>query len=102
MHEMALVRSLVEVVLDYAKKENATAVREIYLSIGESRDVVEEYMDGLFKFLARGTVAEHADLIMVRIPYTVRCNQCGQIFRLNVFDESTWVCPACKIGRAHV
>lgn len=99
MHEMALVRNVVDIVLEYAEKVEATEVKTVYLTIGYGRDVVEEYMDGLFQFLARGTVAEHAELVISRVPYTVRCNTCGFVFPINVFDQSTWVCPACKTER---
>ena len=93
MHEMAYVRNVVDTVNKYAERENVAAV---YLTIGMSRDIVEEYFQGLFQFLARGTVAEHAEIVIRRLPLTVKCNQCGMIFPLNVRDESTWHCPACK------
>ena len=99
MHEMALVRNVVDIVLDQAEKANATEVKAVYLTIGYGRDIVEEYFDGLFLFLARGTVAEHAELVIQRTPYTVRCNQCHRVFHIDVFDEKTWVCPFCKAER---
>ena len=99
MHEMALVRNVVDIVLDQAEKANATEVKAVYLTIGYGRDIVEEYFDGLFSFLARGTVAEHAELVIQRTPYTVRCNQCHRVFHIDVFDEKTWVCPFCKAER---
>lgn len=99
MHEMALMRTVVDTVLDYANGVDAVEVKRVYLTIGFNRDVVEEYMDSMFSFLARGTIAEHAELIVRRTPYTVKCNQCGRVFHLNVYDESTWVCPQCKAAR---
>ena len=95
MHEMAYVREVVDMVLDYAAKEHASKVKAMYLTIGYGRDIVEEYMDGLFKYLARGTVAQDAELVIRRTPCTVKCNQCGFVFHLNVYDEKTWTCPAC-------
>lgn len=99
MHEMALVRNVVDIVLDQAEKSKATEVKAVYLTIGYGRDIVEEYFDGLFSFLARGTIAEHAELVIRRTPYTVRCNQCHRVFHIDVFDEKTWVCPFCKAER---
>ncbi len=96
MHEMALVRNVVDIVVDQAQKANASEVKAVYLTIGSGRDVVIEYLDGLFQFLARGTVAEHAELVVQTTPMTVRCNQCGFIFPINVFKPETWVCPSCK------
>lgn len=99
MHEMALMRPVVDTVLDFANQANATEVKTVYLTIGFNRDVVEEYLDSMFAWLSRGTIAEHAELIVRRTPYTVKCNQCGRVFHLNVYDESTWVCPSCHAVR---
>ena len=99
MHEMALMRNVVDTVLGYASQVEAVEVKAIYLTIGFNRDVVEEYMDSMFAFLARGTIAENAELVVRRTPYTVKCNQCGRVFHINVYDSGTWVCPQCGAER---
>ncbi|MCD7819752.1 MAG: hydrogenase maturation nickel metallochaperone HypA [Lachnospiraceae bacterium] len=99
MHEMALVRKVVDIVIEKAEAAGASEVRAVHLVIGEARDIVEDYFEGLFQYLARGTIAENAEMVIYRVPYTVRCNQCGFIFPINVFDEKTWVCPACQARR---
>lgn len=99
MHEMALMRQVVDTVLDFADEAGATEVKAVYMTIGFNRDVVEAYMDSMFAWLARGTIAEHAELVIRRTPYTVKCNQCGRVFHLNVYDEDTWVCPQCGAVR---
>ncbi len=99
MHEMALVHDVLDVVLDQAESCGATEVKAVYLTIGFARDVMDELMDGLFKYLARGTVAEHADLVIRRVPITARCNGCGGVWHVNFLDESTWTCPACGAVR---
>ncbi|MEC4271906.1 hydrogenase maturation nickel metallochaperone HypA [Adlercreutzia sp. R25] len=99
MHEMALMRRVVDTVLDYATDVQATEVKTVYMTIGFNRDVVEAYMDSMFEWLARGTIAEKAELVIHRVPYTVKCNQCGRIFHLNVYDETTWICPQCHAER---
>lgn len=95
MHETALVHGVIDTVLDHARAAGANEVKAVYLAIGEGRDIVEDYFNGLFAFLAKGTVAEHAKLIIKRVPFTVRCNQCHEVFPINLFDSSTWVCPHC-------
>ena len=52
MHEMALVRNVVDIVVEQAEKSGAAEVKTVYLTIGQGRDVVVEYLDGLFQFLA--------------------------------------------------
>ena len=99
MHEMALMRTVVDTVLDYANQVDAEEVKAVYLTIGFNRDVVEAYMDSMFAFLARDTIAANADLVVRRTPYTVKCNQCGRIFHINIYDTATWVCPNCQAKR---
>ena len=74
MHEMALMRQVVDTVLDYANDAGAVEVKTVYMTIGFNRDVVEAYMDSMFAWLAKGTIAEHAELVIRRTPYTVKCN----------------------------
>lgn len=99
MHEMALVRSVVDIVLEQAELSGAAQITGVYLTIGEGRDVVLPLMEGLFQHLARGTVAEHAKLVVKTTPLTVKCNRCGCIFPINVFESRTWACPDCGIKK---
>lgn len=99
MHEMALVHPIVDTVLAHATAIGAAEVAAVHLTIGDGRDVIEDYMHGLFAFLTRGTVAENAKLVIRHIPYTVKCNECDHVFPLNVRDKSTWTCPACDAER---
>lgn len=95
MHEMSLTRNVVEIVLEEAEAKGALEVRKVHLTIGNLRDVIEEMFEGLFAYLARGTVAEHAELVITHIPVTARCSVCGYIFHLDVRDETTFSCPSC-------
>lgn len=95
MHEMAYVRNVVEIVCEYAQRAGAKEVRTVRLTIGEARDIIEDYFQGLFRHLAKDTIASQAEIIITRTPLTVRCNQCKTVFPLNVYDQSTWICPTC-------
>ena len=95
MHEMGVTRDIVDAVLDFAGKAGATEVRSVYLTIGWARDIVESLLIGAFDYMAKGTVAEHADLVITRVPFTVCCKECGLVCPIDVRDETTWPCPAC-------
>lgn len=95
MHEMALLRNVVDIVVDECAGKDVAAVRTVYLTVGELRDVVEDIVPGLFKWLARDTVAADADVFIRRVPAMVRCNKCGDIFKIDVHDPKTWECPRC-------
>ena len=95
MHEMALVRNVIGVALDEAEQARAEKIVSIYLRIGKGRDIVVELFSELFAHLARGTMAEGAELVYERVPMVTRCNDCGGFYRLDVHDEATWPCPHC-------
>lgn len=95
MHEMALTRDVVDIVLEEAEAAGATRVRAVYLTIGYVRDIVEDLFEQCFAWMARGTVAEHAELVITRVPLTVRCNECGRVYHIDVHDSETWACAGC-------
>ena len=95
MHEMSLVRNVVSIVLDEAEAAHAAEISKVYIVVGEGRDVVESLFEDLFRFLARGTVAQNAQVILERVPYMVKCNQCGTEYHFNVYDKQSWNCPEC-------
>lgn len=99
MHEMSLIRNVVDMVLQECEGKNVKEVKAVHLTIGELSDVVEQYIPGLFKHLAskqESKIAANAEVIIKRTPLLVRCNECYEIFHINVHDDSTWVCPRCN------
>lgn len=69
MHEMSLVRNIIEVVKEEAEAAQAAQITAVHLVVGEGRDIVEDLVQSLFRFLARGTVAENAAVILHHVPY---------------------------------
>ena len=95
MPEVSLVRSVVDVVLAECEGRSVERVSEVHLTIGMMSDVVEQYIPDLFRYLARGTVADGAEVVIRRTPVMMRCHGCYDIFPLDLHDESTWRCPRC-------
>jgi len=99
MHEMSLVRSVVRIVKEEAEAAGAARVSKVHVVVGEGRDIIKDYFESLFQFLARGTVAEGAEVEIHTTPYMVRCNACGHEFHLIPIDKRTWTCPGCGAYR---
>ncbi|MEE8717338.1 MAG: hydrogenase maturation nickel metallochaperone HypA [Coriobacteriales bacterium] len=95
MHEMSLVREIVDAVLEECSEAGVTKVDTVRLTIGELHDVVEEYIPGLFRYLARGTVASDAEVVIDRVPARLSCGRCGEVFRADPRNPRGWECPAC-------
>lgn len=92
MHEMALCRDVVDIVIEEATATGATKVKAVYLTVGYVRDIVEDIFEDMFAWMARGTVAEGAELVLARVPLTVKCKSCGRVYHIDVHDSETWPC----------
>ena len=68
MHETGVCRDIVETVEMSALRGHAKRVVEVRLKLGEVHDVVPEILSGAFEWMARGTVAEGARLVIERVP----------------------------------
>ena len=96
MHEMALCRNVVDIVLEEAEKAGAQKVTGVYLTIGYSRDIVEDIFEKLFTWMCRESLASEASIHITRVPFTVKCDECGLVYHINVHEQKTWPCPKCK------
>lgn len=95
MHEMSITSNIVDTVIRYARDNDAQRVESVTLRIGELRDVVDDLMEGCFRHLARGTVAEHAHLSVERVPLRARCVDCHLVFPADLHDPAALACPDC-------
>ena len=95
MHEMAIAEGVLDIALDYAKKNDATCIREIGLLIGEMSGVVVDSLTFSFDMIAKGTIAEGAKIKVKHVPLVGRCTKSGKEFHIEHYDF--W-CPECKDG----
>ena len=95
MHEMAIAEGVLDIALDYAKKNDATCIREIGLLIGEMSGVVVDSLTFSFDMIAKGTIAEGAKIKVKHVPLVGRYTKCGKEFHIEHYDF--W-CPECKDG----
>ena len=77
MHELALTKSLIELVEREAERQGFQRAVEIRMKLGEYSGVVPDYILDLFPKAARGTAAEGAALVFERVPACFACPVCG-------------------------
>ncbi len=92
MHELAITKSMLDLVLEQAEGAGARKVGKINLVIGGMTGVVDECVQFHFGFLSKGTIAERACLSFKMVPTTARCRDCDRLFELKEFD---WSCHNC-------
>jgi len=99
MHELAITKSMLDLVLEQAEKAGTKEVGKINLVIGEMTGVVEECVKFYFDFLSKGTSAEGAVLSFTVVPAKARCGGCDRLFELKEFD---WTCPYCQGNKMEI
>ena len=93
MHEFSLALNIVDIVTEYAVKENADEVREVEIEVGELSGVVTEALEFALESAVKGTLLEKAECHIKIIKGKVRCNQCHFEFETdNLYSE----CPECQ------
>ncbi len=83
MHEWALAEAVVESVIEVARKEKFTSVKEISISLGELQDIeVEIFEFALKNLVGKSDLLKNAE-IKLRIEETLlKCRACGKEWSL--------------------
>mgnify|MGYP000129695791 CR=1 FL=1 len=95
MHELSVTQSILEISLEYARRNRAGRILAIRLQVGEVTDFDDEWIQRYLDFVSKETIAEGAKLRLTRIPARLQCRACSFTFPL---DRSTWdsQCPSCR------
>jgi hydrogenase nickel incorporation protein HypA/HybF len=94
MHEMSLAVEVLHIVEDMARREGAQRVTLIRLEIGTLAAVMPEALCFCFDAVARGTLADGAQLQLSERPALGRCGGCGQTMPLQTLYDACADCGA--------
>lgn len=92
MHEIGVVRSVVQTVTEFAKENDVDRICEIVLDIGELSLVVPKYVEEIYPVVVEGTILENAKLVINVVPGMAECDECNELF--NVIEHEGY-CPNC-------
>ena len=93
MHEFSIAMSIVDIATDYAKKENATVVREIEIEVGELAGVVMDSLEFCMDAAVKDSILEGASRNIISISGKAKCKFCSHVFDI---QDIFAVCPECK------
>lgn len=95
MHELSIMGSILDIVLEHAAKNGAKRVKAVNLRIGELSDIIPEWAQMYFDMLSKETIAEKAELVIDRVPLSILCRDCGNV---HTFTDKNWkfTCPKCE------
>lgn len=92
MHEYAITKSIVRLVIEEAEKVNASRVSQIHLVIGDLSSIIDDSVRMYFNLIAEDTVAEGAELVFERIKAEFYCKSCGKRYEKPI---QGFACPQC-------
>lgn len=78
MHELSIAQNIVDIVAQHVAERELPGVRTVRLRIGAVAGIVPDSLEFSFGVITAGTPLAQAALAIETIPFTVRCNTCGQ------------------------
>ena len=100
MHELSIVSSVVDTVIESLEKYPGARVLEVRLRVGALAAVVEDSLQFCYELATRETVLEGSRLVVKVVPVTVHCGACGKDGELESLQS--FRCPHCGEPAADV
>jgi len=92
MHEMSLAEGMLQLVEDGARRNDATAVKTVWLEIGALSQVEVDALRFCFDAVTRGSLAEGSRLEILTRPGLAWCMPCGDRVPIHRRGDA---CPHC-------
>jgi hydrogenase nickel incorporation protein HypA/HybF len=92
MHEMSLAEGVIQILEDHAKAQGFDRVKTVWLEIGQLSHVEPESLRFCFDAVAKGSVANDAQLEIVHVPGEAWCMDCAQSVHMPALYDP---CPKC-------
>jgi hydrogenase nickel incorporation protein HypA/HybF len=96
MHELAVTKSILKLVLEQAAQNNGKEILKIHLLIGEMRNLEEDWIQRYFDYISKGTPAEKAVIKVKKVPVIFLCKDCNRQFTANLKEDKKLLCPHCS------
>ena len=102
MHEVSVMSSIIDSVLEELKRYDVEKVEEVFLTIGELTFLGEEQLMFAFEILTRDTLLEGSKLTIEKEQISVRCTACEYKGNVDYVEDDTMhyalpnlSCPRC-------
>src|SRR3972149_3536246 len=95
MHEVSIAQEIIEIVKDYLLTNNHVSVKSIKVEIGDFSNILPEALSFGFKVMTENTDMTGAELIISKIPLTVKCRDCENI---SILEEPFFFCNSRSMG----
>lgn len=78
MHELSIMKNILEVVLEYGEQAGAEKISRINLNVGAFMEIVPRWAQTYFDMISENTIAEKAEIHIDTLPAIIKCRSCGQ------------------------
>jgi len=92
MHELALSKNIVDLVVERARREGVRAVSRVIIEVGMAAGVEPDALRFCFDVVTVETVAKGAELVIETIALQARCRTCSSCFEPVSLVSP---CPSC-------
>lgn len=92
MHELSVTEGILKICLDEGEKNKIQKIKKINIVVGELTGLIPSCISYYFNIVAKGTMAEGAEIIVNKLNIEIKCLNCGFEGRL---DKEKYLCPRC-------
>lgn len=84
MHELSIMKNILEVVLEYGERAGAQKISRINIKAGAFTEFVPRYAQLYFDMISQNTIAEKAEIHIDTSPAIVKCRSCGTETQIDI------------------
>ena len=77
MHEVSIISSIIDSVLEELAKHDVERVEEVYLTLGSLTFLGEDQLQFAYEVLSKGTALGGSRLVIEKEDIELRCRSCG-------------------------
>jgi hydrogenase nickel incorporation protein HypA/HybF len=94
MHELSIALSVIDGVLEHAKKQGDVHVVAVHLKVGSFSGVDKDALEFSYGIACENTALEGSRLVIEQVPIIIYCSNCGN--ERIVPSIQQMCCPECQ------
>jgi len=94
VHELPITEEILKIAVNHGEKNGAKRIVRVHLAIGDLTDLIDEWVQRYFDYLAKDSIAEGAELVIERVPIRVLCEECDETYEVDK-KAMDFSCPSC-------
>lgn len=99
MHELSLLENVLEILENHAQLQAFTRVKKVSLEVGQLSGIETDALRFSFDVIMKDTLAEDAELEIIRAEGMGICSSCQQLVSMSTFHQ---VCPNCGSSNVEI